>query len=106
MAFKAIGDDGRLAPVLVQVIVLVSFIAGVAGGYWIRMQLESRAELSVVLDDEHAVQEIERETERDLNTHAAAMEAIREIKVDECFTSTPLPDDWFDIVQPVEQQEE
>ena len=100
MVWKVIGDDGRLAPVIVQIIVLLAFVGGSVFGYWVRMQLESRAELSVVLDDEQQVQEIERETEEDLKTHAAEMEALRNVEVDDCFRNTPLPSGWFDIVQP------
>lgn len=100
MAWKVVDENGRLAPVIVYVVLIAAFLLGVGFGYWIRMQLESRAELSVVLDDEKEVQEIERQTEQDLKSHAALMEALRNVQVGECFKSSPLPDQWFDLVQP------
>ena len=103
--WKVIDEHGRLAPVLVQLIVLGAFIGGTIFGYWIRMQLETRAELSVVLDDEKAVQTIEQETEAALKAHGSAMEGVRDAEVDECYTK-PLPAEWFDFVQSGVSEEE
>lgn len=104
MGWKVIDDEGRLAPSLVMLIILFAYVFGVACGYWIRMQLETRAELAVVLDDEKKIQQIERETEEALRTHGIEMENIRSAPVADCYRN-PLPDSWFGVQPGISEAE-